>query len=33
MEFFLNKVISAKQDYIARMAVKIAAFNENDENV
>jgi hypothetical protein len=33
MEFFLNKVISAKQDYAARMAVEIAALNENDESV
>jgi hypothetical protein len=31
MKFLLNKVISAKQDYAARMAVKITAFNENDE--
>jgi hypothetical protein len=31
MKFLLNNVISAKQDYAARMAVKITAFNENDE--
>jgi hypothetical protein len=32
IKFLLNKVISAKQDYAARMAIKIAAFNENDES-
>jgi hypothetical protein len=32
MEFFLNKIISAKQNYATRMAVKIAALNENNES-
>jgi hypothetical protein len=31
IKFLLNKVISAKQNYAARMAVKIAIFNKNDE--
>jgi len=31
MEFLLDKIISAKQDHAARMAVEIAAFDENDE--
>jgi hypothetical protein len=33
MEFFLNKVISAKQDYAARMTFKIVTLNKNDEGV
>jgi hypothetical protein len=32
MEFLLNKIISAKQNYVTRMAVKIAALNKNDED-
>jgi hypothetical protein len=32
MKFLLNKVISAKQNYAARMAVKIAALDKNDES-
>jgi hypothetical protein len=32
IKFFLDKVISAKQDYAARMAVKIVTLNENDES-
>jgi hypothetical protein len=32
MEFLLNKVISAKQDYITKIAIKIAAFDKNDES-
>jgi hypothetical protein len=31
MEFLLNKIISAKQDYAARIAVKITTLNKNDE--
>jgi hypothetical protein len=32
MEFLLDKIISAKQDYAARMVVEIAAFDKNDED-